>query len=374
MLIVDDSAVARGMLTSIFDGEPDFTVVGTASNGQIGVRKVDELEPGLVILDIEMPVMDGLTALDSITKRHPKLPIIMFSTLTERGAAATVQALTKGAWDYAAKPGQTTSLAGARDAVREELVAKARAIVRQRRARPATGARTSSPSERPHRSKAPVISRSGPTATALDAVVLGSSTGGPVALETVLKAISTPLKVPVFIVQHMPPKFTGALADRLDRKTASTVVEAQAGMRAEPGNCYIAPGGHHMIVKRRAGLVMIDITDSPPVNSCRPAVDVLFESAIKSYGGHLLGVMLTGMGSDGAQGAVELAKLGCPFIAQDQETSVVWGMPGAVVEAGAASEVLPLQSIGPRVAEIIFRSHGSSSAPRRPLGRDEVHS
>lgn len=363
VLVVDDSAVARGMLTSIFEGESDFTVVGTASNGEIGLRKVNELSPDLVILDIEMPVMDGITALETLRKQHPKLPVIMFSTLTERGAEATVQALSRGAWDYAAKPGQTTSLAAAREAVRDELVAKARAIAAKVGRSPLqrhslSGAAPTRPTAHPR----PVPASNRKTSTTVDAVVLGSSTGGPVALEAVLTSIATPLRVPMFIVQHMPPKFTEALAERLNRKSASTVVEAQHGMRAEPGTVYIAPGGHHMVVNSRGGLATVEITDSQPVNSCRPSVDVLFESALKIYRGNMLGVMLTGMGADGAREAAEMAKLGSPFLAQDEASSIVWGMPGAVVDAGAASEVLPLQSIGPRIAEIVFKTNAS----RRP--------
>lgn len=365
ILIVDDSAVARGMLTSIFEGETDFTVVGTASNGEIGLRKVDELQPDIVVLDIEMPVMDGLTALETLKTRHPRLPVIMFSTLTERGAAATVQALSRGAWDYAAKPGQTTSLAAAREAVRQELVAKARAIAGK------IGKGGSVRGVAPRPSARPTPARSIPsrqTTSTIDAVVLGSSTGGPVALETVLSAIKTPLRVPLFVVQHMPPKFTEALADRLDRKTASRVVEGAHGMRAEPGTVYIAPGGRHMVINNRGAMPTVEIIDTPPVNSCRPSVDVMFESATKVYGAHLLGVMLTGMGADGAKAAANMAKLGSPFVAQDEATSIVWGMPGAVVDAGAASEVLPLDSIGPRIAEIVFRS-----TPSRGRGTASGH-
>lgn len=356
ILVVDDSAVVRGLLTSIFNDESDLDVVGTASNGSIGLKKIAGLSPDLVVLDIEMPVMDGLTTLVEIRKLYPRLPVVMFSTLTEHGAAATVDALSKGASDWATKPGQTTGIARAREHVRSELVAKVRALVARRAV-----------ASRPFAAR-PAL-RSPANKSQVDAVVLGCSTGGPVALEQVLASIDPALDVPVFVVQHMPPRFTAALAERLNRKVASTVVEATGGLIPQAGFCYIAPGDQHLRIRGRTpASAKLELTSEPPVNSCRPAVDVLFDSAAQTYGSHLLGVVLTGMGNDGATGSKELARLDCSILAQDEETSVVWGMPRAVVEAGVATEVLPLSRIGPRITELVNASSAGRVAARRGGG------
>jgi len=346
ILLVDDSAVVRGLLSSIFNDEPDLEVVATAANGSIGLQKIERFDPDLVVLDIEMPVMDGLTTLVELRARWPKLPVVMFSTLTEHGATATVDALAKGASDWATKPGQTTGLAKSRDHVRTELVAKVRALLSSRH--PAANARPFAPK--------PSV-RSTVATSRVDAVVLGCSTGGPVALETVLSAITPALEVPLFVVQHMPPRFTAALAERLNRKVDSTVVEATQGMIPEAGFCYIAPGDRHMHVDgRSSAAAKRRLSEEPPVNTCRPAVYVLFSSAAKVYGANILGVILTGMGSDGGLGSKELAGLDAPVIAQDEATCVVYGMPRAVAELGAATEVLPIQNIGPRILQITARS------------------
>ncbi|MCP5026087.1 MAG: chemotaxis response regulator protein-glutamate methylesterase [Actinomycetia bacterium] len=355
IVLVDDSVVIRGLLTKFIEAEPDLTVAGTAANGKLGVAQVRSLNPDLVILDIEMPVMTGLEALVEIRRSNPTVPIVMFSTLTESGAAATVTALARGASDYAAKPTGSANAADAMHQVQGDLIAKVRALVNSRQ-------RTGSLA-----SKAPVAMRKPLDAKVkLNAFVLGCSTGGPVALETVLRSITTPLPIPLFVVQHMPATFTRALADRLDNKVASHVVEAEQGMIAEPGTCYIAPGGLHMVLRKSSMVeTTINTIDTAPINSCKPSVDSLFSSAAKIYGKNLGSVMLTGMGHDGLDGTREIAELGCPVIAQDEATSVVWGMPGAITTAGLSTEVLPLDRIGPRMSDLARASQTAALAGRR---------
>ena len=338
ILLVDDSVVVRGLLSRTIDAEPDLEVLSTAPNGRIGVEKVRSLEPDLVVLDIEMPEMNGLEALQEIRKSHPDLPVIMFSTLTGDGASVTVEALAKGASDYATKPTNTGNVMEAMSHVEAELISKIRTLVSARR---------------PRRTPAPPVQRTTTrtgNAAGITAVVVGSSTGGPVALEEMLSRMQTALPVPMFIVQHMPETFTRALAERLDRKTVHHVVEGEHGMTVEPGTVYIAPGGKQMSLRSFGAHVTVKITDDPPVNSCKPSVEPLFDSAAEIYGRSTLAVMLTGMGSDGTDGTRRLADLGCDVFAQDEATSVVWGMPGSVVDNGLATRVLPIDQIGPEIA------------------------
>ncbi|MEM8747193.1 MAG: chemotaxis response regulator protein-glutamate methylesterase [Actinomycetota bacterium] len=352
ILLVDDSIVIRGMLSRFIDAESDLEVVSTAANGSIGVQKVDKYRPDLVVLDVEMPVMTGLEALKAIRQNHPTLPIIMFSTLTGRGATTTLDALSAGASDYALKPTASGATSDALNQVRDELITKIRALVGARRSRATARPATRST---PSASHAPVsyAQRSSQRAS-VDAVVIGSSTGGPAALERVLHDIERPLDVPAFIVQHMPENFTRALAERLDRKTVHRVVEAEPGMTAEPGTFYVAAGGRHLRLRKRSVSVVLEVYDAPPINSCRPSVDPLFSSAAEIYGRHALTVMLTGMGADGTDGTRRLADAGADVLAQDEATSTVWGMPRSVVEAGLATEILPLDAIGPRIASLVM--------------------
>ncbi|MEM1332253.1 MAG: chemotaxis response regulator protein-glutamate methylesterase [Actinomycetota bacterium] len=374
ILLCDDSVVIRGLLSKFIDAEDDLEVVGTAANGRIGVQKVASLQPDLLVLDVEMPEMNGLDALREIRPAHPDLPIIMFSTLTGRGASITLDALSAGASDYATKPSTTDGALDALTQVRSELIVKIRALLGSRapgdrrfdrrpaaRSSPGAAARsTAATGDSPSAVRLRTMGRPTPTP---QAVVVGSSTGGPVALEQVLTAISTPLPVPMFVVQHMPEKFTKALADRLDKKSIHTVVEVDRPMTAEPGNVYVAAGGRHLRLAKAGAAVRAQPVDDPPVNSCRPSVDPLFESAAAIFGSHTLAVMLTGMGADGTDGTRTLASRGAPVIAQDEATSTVWGMPGSVVGAGLATEVLPLAQIGGRIAQLV----GSSSSARRPV-------
>ena len=368
ILLVDDSVVIRGLVSRIVDAEPDLEVVATASDGKIGVQKVRALDPDLVVLDVEMPVMTGIEALREIRTTHPDVPVVMFSTLTSRGASTTFDALAAGATDYVAKPSSTDTIVRAMDQVQVELVERIRALVGavRRPSRPQRAAATSRavPAARP---AAPAPLRRGATGNSIRAVVVGSSTGGPVALETMLTSITEPLPVPMFIVQHMPVKFTKALADRLDAKTAHRVVEADGTVEPEPGTVYIAPGGRHMRLRRHGARNELVVFDGPSVNSCLPSVEPLFASAAEVYGRNALAVMLTGMGADGTEGTRKLAADGADVLAQDEESSVVWGMPGSVVTNGLATEVLPLDRIGPRVGQLVLSRAGLAAAGARGI-------
>lgn len=347
VLVVDDAVVIRRILVNIIDADPELEVVGTASNGRMALAKIDQLDPDIVTLDVEMPELDGLSTLIELRKTHRRLPVIMFSTLTARGAQVTLDALRAGASDYIAKPSNVGRTGEAIAQVTSELLPRIKALVSAKAERNATPA-----------ASAPLTRRvSAPAGNVIDAVVVGSSTGGPVALETMLAQIPTPLPVPMFVAQHMPPMFTELLAERLDRQTSSTVVEAQHGMTALPGTVYIAPGGRHMEVQRLGGALTIVLNDGPLVNFCRPSVDVLFSSTATTLGNRQLGVMLTGMGQDGLAACRELAAAGVDIIAQDEASSVVWGMPGAVATAGLATSVLPLDEIGPSIQRRVASTH-----------------
>jgi two-component system chemotaxis response regulator CheB len=334
VLVVDDTAVVRRMVSDILDAEPGIQVVGTARDGVSALRKVAELRPDVVTLDVEMPGMDGLEAMRHLGKDHPGVAVIMFSTLTESGATATLEALSRGARDYVTKPSGTTSREQALAEVRDALVPR----VLQWGPRPETA-----PVELPALPRTRSAShRSG---AAVGLVVIGVSTGGPNALAEVIGALPGPLAVPVVIVQHMPPVFTRLLSERLDVTCKVPVVEAQDGMELLAGRVHIAQGGSHLVLRRQAASVRLALDDGPPEQSCRPAVDVLFRSAAKMYGDGVLAVVLTGMGRDGLNGSEAVVAAGGTVLAQDEATSVVWGMPGFVARAGLASQVLPLQDV-----------------------------
>ncbi len=353
VLIVDDAVVIRRLLGDVLSGDPAIEVVGAAPSGRIALAKIPQINPDLITLDIEMPEMSGLETLAEIRKAYPMLPVIMFSTLTERGAAATLEALSLGASDYVTKPANVGSVAAAMQAVRDQLIPKIKAFC---------GAAVGMPRPTPRVASNPVASRLA-MATAsgrqLEALVIGVSTGGPNALSVLLPALPGDLPVPVLIVQHMPPVFTRLLAERLQAKSALTVREGTAGARLEPGTAWIAPGDFHMIVERDLRGPRIGLNQGPPENSCRPAVDVLFRSAVAMWGGATLAVMMTGMGQDGLRGCQDVRAAGGQIVVQDQASSVVWGMPGAVAEAGLAEKILPLPDLAP---EIVRRLRGARPA------------
>lgn len=345
VLVVDDSVVIRRLLTDILNDDPEIEVAGIASNGRLALAKLPQVNPDLVTLDIEMPEMDGLTTLPELRKAYPKLPVIMFSTLTARGATSTLDALARGATDYVTKPANVGSVTAGMQCVKDQLLPKIKALCPLNR--PVTPALTRVAV--PAKTAGVQVARSRRT---YDVLAIGSSTGGPQALGNVLKALPASLPVPVVIVQHMPPIFTKHLADRLNQDSPLTVREATGGEVLQPGHVYIAPGDYHMELRRDGVAVKTVLHQGPPENSCRPAVDVLFRSVANVYGAGTLAVVLTGMGQDGMRGGEHVAHAGGTIIAQDEASSVVWGMPRAVTEAGLANQVLPLNSIAGEIVRL----------------------
>jgi two-component system chemotaxis response regulator CheB len=342
VLVVDDSVVVRKLVSDVLAADPGIEVAGAAANGKVALAKIPQVNPDLVTLDIEMPVMDGLETLREIRARHPRLPVIMFSTLTARGASATLDALERGASDYVTKPANVGSVQASMASVRDQLIPKIKALCGV----------VAAPAPRPPAPFAgrPAATRAWAGATGrVDLLVIGVSTGGPDALAAVLPELPATLPVPVLVVQHMPPVFTGLLAKRLNSRCPLAVAEARAGDPVQPGRVLIAPGDYHLRLSGPAGAATARLDQGTPENYCRPAVDVLFRSAAETYGAHTLAVVLTGMGADGQRGAQRIVEAGGEVYAQDQATSVVWGMPGAVTGAGLASKVLPLSAVAPAV-------------------------
>jgi len=346
VLVIDDSVVIRRLVTHALEEDPQLEVVGAAANGLIALRRIPELSPDVLTLDIEMPEMDGLETLRHVRRDFPHLRIIMFSTLTERGAAITLEALTLGADDYVAKASNEGSLDRSMVRLREELIPKIKQfflLPHESRvaARPVPAyvpSGLSSPRVRPK------------------VVVIGVSTGGPTALGAILPLLPAGFPLPVLVVQHMPPLFTRLLAERLHSACRLPVAEASQGDAVEPGKILIAPGDFHMKVMPNGTGARVCLDQSPALNSCRPAVDALFTSIGGVYGGAVIAVVLTGMGQDGLRGAEILKAQGASVIAQDEASSVVWGMPGAVVKAGIADRVLPLTQVVPEILRMAERS------------------
>jgi two-component system, chemotaxis family, protein-glutamate methylesterase/glutaminase len=360
VLIVEDSIVVRRLLSAVIEADRELELVGTAANGRIALDKVRELEPDVVTLDIEMPEMDGLQALAELRKTHRRLPVIMFSTLTERGAAATLDALTLGASDYVTKPANVGSVDAAMVRVRDDLIPRIKALCASVIAPPSP---TAAIAPRPAIAQPAIIPsvRVLRRPSSIDVVAIGSSTGGPVALSKVLAALPATLQIPVVVTQHMPVVFTRMLAERLNSSLALSVREAVDGDILEPGLVLIAPGDRHMSLHRGAH-VRVRLDDGPMVNSCRPAVDVMFAAVAATYGESALAAVLTGMGHDGRDGCIKLKAAGAYVIAQDEATSVVWGMPGAVHEAGLDDAMLPIDEIGDAIAaQVADRSSRISS-------------
>jgi two-component system chemotaxis response regulator CheB len=350
VLIVDDAVVIRRIVSDVLGADPDIEVAGTAANGRIALQKITQVNPDIITMDVEMPEMDGLQALKEIRKTYNRLPVIMFSTLTERGATATIEALTLGASDYVTKPANIGSVGMAQQRLRDELIPKIKALC-QRQASPAPTRASLAP-----RLPAPEVPPSARPASAtavggatIDIVAIGVSTGGPNALATVIPQLPREFPVPIVLVQHMPPMFTKFLADRLNSESALEVIEAGGGEELISGRVYIAPGGQHMVVGRKGTQIVAALNLDPPENSCRPAVDVLFRSVCEVYGGRALAIIMTGMGQDGLRGCEEIKRWGGAVLVQDEASSVVWGMPSFVARAGLADAVLPLSDIAPHL-------------------------
>ncbi|WP_242448343.1 chemotaxis response regulator protein-glutamate methylesterase [Cellulomonas sp. WB94] len=377
VLVVDDSVVVRRLVTDALSQDPAIEVIGSAANGRLALTKVGQLAPDLVTMDVEMPEMNGIEAVRELRRAGHHMPIIMFSTLTERGAEATLDALVAGASDYVTKPSNTGSVQESLAQVAGQLLPKIKALVPRVQPVSASAFRATPPGAASLTGAAPRAAgiarvpdgahrlpgtlRAEPAPHAVRAVILGSSTGGPEALSRFVSGLSAPLPVPVLIVQHMPPVFTRQLAARLDRMGPSTVVECAGDEELVPGHVYIAPGDRHLELRRSGAGVRTVLTDSPPVNFCRPSVDVLFRSAVGVLGGDLLAVVLTGMGADGRTGCEAVVSAGGTVVVQDEATSVVWGMPGAVASAGLAHRVLPIADV-PHTVEALVR--GSLAAAR----------
>ena len=351
ILVVDDSPPVRRVLRALLEKEGYEVVCG--SDGFEAVKAVRTDSPAMVILDLNMPNMDGFEALSKIRESHPALPVVVFSAHTSEGAEESLEALSRGATAWVSKPTQNEGGSTPLAQLKESLLPQVRALAGRKmptgKARPRTTAAFSS-----HR----------PTTVSEGGIVaIGVSTGGPNALADLMADMPADFSTPILIVQHMPPEYTRSLAQRLDRDSPLHVVEGFQGMHLLPGVAYVAPGGVHMVIESQPnGVRTIDLIDSPPINSCRPAVDPMFESVANAYGRDAIGVVLTGMGADGRDGARILKKRGARILVQDEASSVVWGMPGAVVEAGLQDEVLPLSSFASRLQELTGRGGKRRSA------------
>lgn len=346
VMVVDDSAIVRGLISRHLGAAPGIEVAGTAANGEIALRELHRHPVDVVILDLEMPVMDGMTALPRILAEHPKTRVIIASTLSLRNAEISLRALQLGASDYVPKP--EGGLASA-ESFHDELVMKIRALTgvseRRAEARPPPAARPA---------PAPAAATPAPAVAAVrgprlkpTVLAIGASTGGPSALTRFFESIRGAIHQPILLTQHMPATFTSLLAEQLSRAGQRPCSEARDGEPLRQGHCYVAPGGWHMVVAREGAMPVIRLNQEPPENFCRPAVDPMLRSVAAYYGPSALAIIFTGMGSDGAKGCQAIAQAGGRFIVQDEASSVVWGMPGAAAATGLAEAVLPLEQIGP---------------------------
>jgi two-component system, chemotaxis family, protein-glutamate methylesterase/glutaminase len=363
VMIVDDAVVVRGLFARWLEAEPDFEVVASLRTGREAVNQVERADPDVVVLDVDMPELDGIAALPLLLEKRRDLVVIMASTLTRRNAEISLKALSLGAADYIPKPASNREVIGS-PSFRHDLIEKIRHLglhskrLRQGNLRARTSVGEAAPAPQleprtlPHAVAQPIALRPMPE-TPPRVLVIGSSTGGPQALNAIIAQIGSVLdRAPVLITQHMPPTFTTILAEHLARLAKRPVHEAVEGEEVNVGTIYLAPGGRHMSVVRRDGIATIALDDGPLVNFCKPAVDPLFSSAAEVWGHWVLGLVLTGMGSDGLHGAQAIAAAGGSILAQDEPTSVVWGMPGQVAHAGLCSAVLPLDQIAPRLTRI----------------------
>lgn len=381
VMVVDDAVVIRGLLTRWLGDDKGLKVVSSHRNGKLAVDDIEKSNPDVVVLDIEMPEMDGMTALPLMLAKKRDLVVIMASTLTRRNAEISLKALSLGAADYVPKPESNSEVTTSVD-FRRELIEKVKALgarairmrgpartmraetragkttqpVRPVSARPATDTRASfRGAAQPAAAAAAPSLKTRPYSSARPRILaVGSSTGGPQALQEMMKEVGTAMNdVPVVITQHMPPTFTSILAEHLGKAALRPSKEGEDGEILKPGNIYVAPGGKHMVLEKDGGAVKIRLTDGPPVNFCKPAVDPLFDSVAKAYGSASLAVILTGMGHDGADGVKTIASGGGSIITQDEATSVVWGMPGAAAATGVCCDILPLNQIGPKVSRVL---------------------
>jgi two-component system chemotaxis response regulator CheB len=359
VMVVDDSAVIRGMTAKILESEPTISVVSSVGNGKMAVDNLARRKGvDVIVLDIEMPVMDGIQALPELLKVDPKIKIIMSSTFTTRNADISIKAMNAGAADYISKPSSPKEITDGGE-FRRELLEKVKALGDAHRRQTGAATRTKtvvrgipvpslSPTE-PIKLRRPGIGKP-------RVLAIGSSTGGPQALFTFLKGLSPNIGVPVVITQHMPETFTAILAGHIQRSTDWPCSEAKEGDVLEPGKILLAPGGYHMTIAGENGKKVVRLNRNPPVNFCRPAVDPMLNSLANVYKNNILVVILTGMGADGMKGSQKIVAGGGTVIAQDEDTSVVWGMPGAVATAGLCSAVVPLEEMAETVTKSLSRA------------------
>ena len=372
VMLVDDSSVIRGALTRIIQTDSNIEIVASVANGQHAITQAKNKKPDIMLLDIEMPVMDGLTALPQIIENSPNTKVIMCSGLTAKGADTTMKAMTLGAIECIVKPSSAQDT-GINSEFHKNLISLINILgskhneyddeeqdlrqgsLNKDNTQEPKSAAPSPPSKQPEKVGSQEIelrSGIGTFGGRPKILAIGSSTGGPKALFSVLKSVGV-INIPIVITQHMPPTFTKILAGHITENTSIPAHEGSDGMHVEAGNVYVAPGGKHMIFEEKDTGLFIKLDDGPAENFCKPAVDPMLRSLIHIYGEKVLCVILTGMGSDGLPEARNLAKKGGRIIAQDKETSVVWGMPGAVATAGLCNAVLPLDEIGPSIKSIV---------------------
>lgn len=357
VMVVEDSAVIRGFLTRILEEDGDIAVVASVANGKIAVNTALRHDVEVIVLDIEMPVMDGMTALELLLKQDPKVQVIMASTLTLKNAEVSLRALSLGAADYIPKPTSAREVGGSRD-FRHMLIEKVRNLGARRRGASVVTSNIDrtipgmvAKAREGHRGVLPILRK--PSLHLPKVIAIGSSTGGPQALLALLKQVGEGFPLPILITQHMPPTFTTILAEHISRVCQIPCAEAMDGEPIKAGSARLAPGDFHMVVEKGESTNTLRLLQTPPENFCRPAVDPMLRSVAEAYGAHALAVILTGMGQDGLKGSDEIVVAGGTVIAQDEESSVVWGMPGAVAMAGLCSAILPLQKIPAYVHERI---------------------
>lgn len=361
-VVVDDSSVIRGFLMRWLKEDDEIDVVGSASNGAMAIKTVERLRPEVVLLDIEMPEMDGITALPELLRVAPGVKVIMVSTLTRRNAEISLKATSLGAADYITKPESARAI-GANEEFRRELIGKVKVYGLAGRGDGATTSLRSAPATGAARAVPRLADIAGPSPTQIkllpatglrpDVLGIGSSTGGPQALFKFLSALKGQLRVPVVITQHMPATFTAILAEHIAKATGMPCMEGKDNQLAKAGEIYVAPGGYHMTVSSSTQGPILHLDQNPPENFCRPSVDPMFRSLAKHYGKRALGVVLTGMGHDGLAGGQEIVNAGGMIVAQDEASSVVWGMPGAVANAGLCCRVVDIDAMGGEVGRLM---------------------
>lgn len=358
-MLVDDSSVIRGLLARWLGADPAIEIVGSAANGQSALNSLDRIDPEIIVLDIEMPVMDGLTALPQILKAKPDVQVLMSSTLTAKNAKESLRAMSLGAADYVPKPTTNRDVIASKS-FQAEIIEKIKSLAAAKRKqlghKPFDVVKSVSLVQgndvKPKSANLNLPSTIKASLVVPRIIGVGSSTGGPQALLKFINGIKNNLSLPVVITQHMPPSFTKILAGHLSKATGLICEEAEDGTLLKAGQVYIAPGDHHMIIVKENNNCYVSLNQDAPENFCRPAVDPMFRSLSEVYGPAVLGVILTGMGHDGLAGSKVVAEGGGTIIAQNEETSVVWGMPGAVTNAGICNAVLPLEELGSKVQRL----------------------